>query len=751
MQNLHTSLASLFGFHAFRPRQEDVVQAILDGRDTFTVMPTGGGKSLCYQLPAKLLPGACIVVSPLISLMKDQVDAAVATGLTASAYNSASSVGEKNEARARLRNGTLDLLYVSPERLQLPDFLEFLKGVPISFFAIDEAHCISEWGHDFRPDYLALSSLVTNFPGVPITAFTATATERVANDIMHRLHLRSPLITRASFNRPNLFYQVTPKEDPKNQLLAFLRDHEGESGIIYRITRKNVDKTVAFLQANGIPAQAYHAGLGDKERAETQEAFRRDTCQVVVATIAFGMGIDKPNVRFVVHADLPKNLEGYYQETGRAGRDGEPARCVLFYSRNDIAQLIRFAEGIEDATAREVAKNQLFRMLDFTQKEGCRRKTLLAYFGEELPGDNCGGCDICTGEVEREDATLDVQKLLSAMVRTNCRFGARHCIDIVMGKETSRILSLDHNLLPTFGVGRDRNQHYWYRIMDALLAQGFASIADALLPVPVITETGWAVLRGQQRCAIVRQTESSVKTKRQRKATLNETPVSPFFAILRGERMRLARAGNVPPYVIFSDRTLREMTLVLPDTAEKLLTITGVGEHKLATFGEAFLTLIRDYRKAHPEDAARADNAVREALAPQIAPPKQRQSRARAERSQTASPSPKPARETGDTIRETETLLDEGHSIADVAGIRGLKIITIHSHMEHLVAGGKTFQPERFMAPARLAMFRTLFTAANSWRLAPVVELSKTTRPPMNATFEETRLARILLGGKVGD
>ena len=760
MHNVYSQLASLFGFHAFRPHQENVVRAVLDGRDTFTVMPTGGGKSLCYQLPAKLLPGVCVVVSPLISLMKDQVDAALATGLAASAYNSASSAREKNLARTKLLNSTLDLLYISPERLRLHDFLEFLKTVPISFFAIDEAHCISEWGHDFRPDYLALSSLAAEFPGVPIAAFTATATSRVAKDIMERLRLRNPLVTQASFNRPNLFYQVTPKGDLHKQLLAFLRVHMDESGIIYRTTRKNVDATAAFLTGHGVNARTYHAGLSDKERAETQDAFRNDACRIIVATIAFGMGIDKSNVRYVVHADLPKNIEGYYQETGRAGRDGEPARCVLFYGRGDVAQLMRFAESIDDAQAREASRQQLYRMLEFTQRDGCRRKALLHYFGEEYPENNCGGCDICTGEVEREDATVNVQKLLSAMVRTNCRFGAQHCINIVMGKDTNRILALDHDQLPTFGVGKDRDATYWHSVMDAIMVQGLASIADPMLPVPVITNAGWIVLRGQQRCSIVKQAEKPAKTKRSPKiqpgAERNlETLASPLFAALREERARIAGERGVPPYVIFPDNTLREMAQTLPDSPKRMLELTGVGTHKLAAFGDQILSLIAVYRKEHPEEATAAD------IRQNTPPPAEHKPRqpARKHKKQPVRAPQKPStasrtrhtrplpenRPISDTVRETELLLDTGHSVTAIAAMRALKPATILQHMETLAATGKPFSPEAHMTPSRLAVFRTLFVAAGSWKLALVIELAKSAKPPLALSFEDARLACILL------
>ena len=407
--DLLAALRRIFGYTSFRPQQRDIIRGILDGRDSLSIMPTGGGKSLCFQLPAALRDGVCVVISPLISLMKDQVDAACANGLRAAALNSSLDAAGRGAVHAALREGALDLLYISPERLNVPGFWDTLAALPLAFFAIDEAHCISQWGHDFRPDYLALSGLVERFPGCPVAAFTATATPEVERDILQRLGLRDPLLIRSSFDRPNLFYHVQPKENVHAQLTAFLERHAGESGIVYRSTRKKVEETAAFLQKKGFRAGCYHAGLGDAERARAQEAFRRDECPLMVATVAFGMGIDKPDVRFVAHLDLPKNLESYYQETGRAGRDGDPAHCLLLYSPADMAQLLYFARQSEDEDQRAVAERQAYAMLDYADRNECRRKTLLAYFGEAYQAP-CGGCDVCTGEIREEDYTIEAQK-----------------------------------------------------------------------------------------------------------------------------------------------------------------------------------------------------------------------------------------------------------------------------------------------------------------------------------------------------
>ncbi|MBN2713053.1 MAG: DNA helicase RecQ [Planctomycetes bacterium] len=601
-QSLQQPLAELFGFHSFRPHQEDIVRAVLAGGDAFAVMPTGGGKSLCYQLPAYIMDGVCVVVSPLISLMKDQVDAACANGLRAATLNSTTTPSERTEISAALRGGELDLLYVSPERFNSEGFCDWIKRLHISFFAIDEAHCISEWGHDFRPDYLALSRIVDEFPGIPVAAFTATATPRVSEEIVLRLGLRKPHLVRASFNRPNLFYRVAPKDNLDRQLVDFLRGHEDESGIIYRTTRKNVEATAEMLCGKGINALAYHAGLPDETRAEVQDAFRRDECQVIVATIAFGMGIDKSNVRFVVHGDLPKNIEGYYQETGRAGRDGEAAECALFFGRQDIVQLSRFASCVEDENAREVAMQQLQRMINFSQHDGCRRVALLGYFGEEFPVENCGSCDFCMGEVEREDATVPAQKALSAVVRTGGRFGAGHITDILTGANTERIRQQGHDQLPTYGVGTDKDKSYWRRVMDSLLAQGLTRIQDPQYPTHSITEEGWKVLRGEREVEMLKQAPVSKKGRRG-KASADGPYSIGLFTKLRELRTDLARAGHVPPYVIFSDRTLHDMARHFPDTPDKLLEMNGVGKRKLAVYGTRFLAAIKEYISSNPHES----------------------------------------------------------------------------------------------------------------------------------------------------
>ena len=608
-ETIHATLSEIFGFTTFRPNQEEIVRAILARRNVFAIMPTGGGKSLCYQLPARMLPGVCVVISPLISLMKDQVDAARANGLHAAAFNSTSTIGDKNYIRDALRDNALDLLYISPERFNSEHFLERLKTLSLSFFAIDEAHCISEWGHDFRPDYLALARIGDEFPDVPIAAFTATATLRVAEDIVNRLKLTNPHLTRASFNRPNLFYQVIYKRGLDRQLLDFLRRHPNESGIVYRTSRKKVEETAAFLQLQGFSALPYHAGMTDDVRHTTQEAFRRDDCAIIVATIAFGMGIDKSNVRFVVHGDLPKNIEGYYQETGRAGRDGEPAFCTLFYGRQDIATLTHFADEIEDEHAREIAKEQLRQMIRFAEQDECRRIGLLRYFGEEFPTTRCDFCDICSGDVEREDATLAAQKVLSAIYRTGERFGATHICDVVVGENTEKVRQFRHDQIPTFGVGKDRPKPYWRTVVNALVSQKILAVDDPQFPVLKLTENAWAILRKKQ-CFEMLSRQSRPKSQKSRTFVAHSEPpareANPLserlFQRLRELRKEIATAENLPSYVVFSDKTLREMSLVIPKDRNAFLRISGVGQRKLETYGEAFLVAINEFCRDNDQD-----------------------------------------------------------------------------------------------------------------------------------------------------
>lgn len=593
---VYSALQETFGYTEFRPAQESIVRAVLDRRDAFVVMPTGGGKSLCYQLPARLMEGTALVVSPLISLMKDQVDAANANGLKAAFLNSSQTAEERREAGRALRAGELDLLYISPERFALEGFSDFLRTCRLSFVAIDEAHCISEWGHDFRPDYLALGRLTDVLPELPVAAFTATATFRVQQDIITRLRLRDPLLVRASFNRPNLFYRVQAKHNANEQILAFIEQRSGEAGIVYRTTRASVEETAAYLSAQGINALPYHAGLDDDVRATNQEAFNRDEAQIVVATIAFGMGIDKSNVRFVIHGDLPKNIEGYYQETGRAGRDGDPATCLLLFSYGDIPKIRFFVDKIEDEAEKKRTLRALNDVVSYAGNHVCRRRQLLGYFGETYPESSCGTCDICAGEVARIEATREAQMVLSAIVRTGERFGIGHIIDVVVGADTERIRSLRHNELKTYGVGRDRDKRFWRRVVDGLLAGGLVEFGDSEFPTLVLLPAAREVLAGRQQVFLTKEAPLARRKKKHKSELREEFPTGSdarLFEQLRQLRYQLAKELGVPPYVVFTDRTLHEMARLRPETDSELLKVSGVGSSKLARFGEAFLALIK--------------------------------------------------------------------------------------------------------------------------------------------------------------
>lgn len=699
MKQIHDALHQIFGFRSFRPNQAEIVSALLANRDVFAVMPTGGGKSLCYQLPAHLLDGLCVVISPLISLMKDQVDSAQANGLRAEFLNSSLSGSDRARVFRQLGQGDLDLLYVSPERFAMPEFLEVLKAATISFFAIDEAHCISEWGHDFRPDYLLLAKIIPEFPDAAVAAFTATATHQVATDILTKLGLRDPHLTRASFDRPNLFYQVVPKDNVELQILQFLREHQGESGIIYRTTRKSVEATATFLQEQGVHALAYHAGLTPKQRKENQDRFNRDEVEVVVATIAFGMGIDKSNVRFVLHGDLPKNMEGYYQETGRAGRDGEPAHCRLFFSRGDIVRIRYFIGQIENLEERKVAEQQLFKMVRYCESNVCRRKSLLGYFGETYPKENCRTCDICMGDVERVDATVSAQKIMSAVYRSGQRFGAVHIADIVVGADTAKIRQLGHDKLKTYGAGRDADKKYWRRVIDDLLAQDCLRQNPDNYSALELMPKGQQILLGKKTFEVIRQ-KTVVKGAA---AGSNGDCCMKLFMQLRTERQRLAKLEGVPPFVIFSDRTLREMALYFPDTPEQMAGISGVGSAKLEKYGDNFMTIIEMYKFQHPEEAQQ-----RSILKVPVSVKKGGKKKA------------------GQTVLETRDLARQGLSLDAIASLRGLSEGTISQHIEKLLADdmGNGLNVDKLLEPARRLQIEELFVRYPSSSMKAIIDAS---------------------------
>jgi len=595
--DLLAALKKNFGYDEFRPLQAEIVDDALAGRDVFALMPTGGGKSLCFQLPALLRDGLTIVLSPLISLMKDQVDALQASGIAATFLNS--TLDEK-EARARLRGlygGEYRLLYVAPERLMLDSFLEKAKQWNVAQIAIDEAHCISEWGHDFRPEYRELAKLRTHFPEVPIMSLTATATERVRADILKQLKLRDPRCYVASFNRPNLSYRVMPKAKAYEQVLELIRSRPNESGIVYCASRKTADSLAAKLNADGIKAKPYHAGLETADRAGHQDSFLRDDARVITATIAFGMGINKPNVRFVIHHDLPKNIESYYQETGRAGRDSLPSDCVLLFSAGDVMKQRRFIDEKSEHEQR-IAHEQLRAMVGYAETRECRRATLLRYFGEEFGAPSCDGCDNCLNPRETFDGTVPAQKFLSCVHRIQAKsgfgFGLNHIVEVLTGGNTEAIRQRGHDQLSTFGIGKDMNRNAWQSIGRELLRLELLVAAPGKFATLQLTDTGMAALRERKPITLTKPLEVEERKRPRHRAGEIECD-EVLFERLRVLRRRFADERDVPAYVIFSDVSLREMARDYPTTSMAFGSIPGVGQQKLRDFGESFTAAIADY------------------------------------------------------------------------------------------------------------------------------------------------------------
>ncbi|MFB7332619.1 DNA helicase RecQ [Streptomyces adustus] len=620
------TLHRVFGYGAFRGEQEAIVEHVVAGGDAVVLMPTGGGKSLCYQIPSLVRPGTGIVVSPLIALMQDQVDALRALGVRAGFMNSTQGFDERRTVEAEFLAGELDMLYLAPERLRLDSTLDLLSRGKIALFAIDEAHCVSQWGHDFRPDYLALSLLGERWPDVPRIALTATATRATHQEITQRLNMPTARHFEASFDRPNIQYRIVPKADPKKQLLGFLREeHAGDAGIVYCLSRNSVEKTAEFLTRNGVEAVPYHAGLDAGTRAAHQSRFLREDGLVVVATIAFGMGIDKPDVRFVAHLDLPKSVEGYYQETGRAGRDGQPSTAWMAYGLNDVVQqrkLIQSGEG--DEAFRRRAAAHLDSMLALCETARCRRGQLLAYFGQEPDPAGCGNCDTCLTPPETWDGTVAAQKLLSTVVRLQRergqKFGAVQIVDILMGRRTAKVIQFDHDQLSVFGIGEDLAEGEWRGVVRQLLAQGLLAV-EGDYGTLVLTEDSGAVLRREREVALRKEpkkpaaarTGSSGRGERKPKAAAAELPeeLLPAFEALRAWRAEQAREQGVPAYVIFHDATLREIVTVWPTSVAQLGGVGGVGEKKLATYGEGVIAVLAAQDGTPKAESAPAGDADR--------------------------------------------------------------------------------------------------------------------------------------------
>ncbi|MEG4216370.1 DNA helicase RecQ [Microcoleus sp. Pol14C6] len=672
--SLEQALKHFFGYDSFRPGQQEIVEAALQKRDMMIVMPTGGGKSLCFQLPALLKPGLTVVVSPLIALMQDQVEALQDNGIGATFLNSTLSSQETRSRETAILEGKIKLLYVAPERLLGERFLPFLDIVAnklgISAFAIDEAHCVSEWGHDFRPEYRQMQRVRDRYPDIPIMGLTATATERVRQDIIQQLTLRNPYIHVASFNRPNLYYEVRPKTKHSFAEVLQIIQKKGGSGIIYCLSRKKVDEVAYKLQQSGIQALPYHAGMSDVDRATNQTRFIRDDVQVMVATIAFGMGINKPDVRFVIHYDLPKNLEGYYQESGRAGRDNEPAHCSLFFGYGDVKTIDYIIEQKPDPQEQRIARQQLRRVINYAESTDCRRTIQLSYFGDSFPG-NCGQCDNCCNQKPVEDWTIEAMKFLSCVARCQEKFGMNHIIDVLRGSKNQKILQYQHHQLSTYGIGKDRSAEEWKKLSRSLLNQGFLDEKTDGFPILKLNEKSWEIMKRQRTVEIAIEPQREVQGKVRSLAV----EVEALFTILRTLRKQIADEQFVPPYVVFADKSLRDMAEKRPQNLREFEEVYGVGSNKRDKYGKVFLEAIRTFcqEQGLPSGAASSEAANLPNLA-NVASYSQMQ---------------------------TWELYRQGLTVQGIANARGMSPNTISGHLIELMEMGREVDINLLVEPER--------------------------------------------------
>ena len=705
---IHQALKHFFGYDSFRLNQQTIIETVLNGHDVLAIMPTGGGKSICYQLPAVLLPGLTIVISPLIALMKDQVDALQANGIPAAYLNSTQSNEEQHQITEAVRSGTIKLLYMAPERLFSNEsrFVQFLSTLKCSLFAIDEAHCISQWGHDFRPEYLQLAFLKQNFPSVPVIALTASADDVTQKDIAEKLKLQQPAKFVSSFNRANIKYYIQPKRNTIEQIANYLDKHKDDSGIIYALSRSSTERIAEQLNGMGYQASYYHAGMSNVERSNVQEAFQRDDKKIIVATIAFGMGIDKSNVRYVIHYDVPKNMEGYYQETGRAGRDGLPSDALMFYSSGDIMKLLRFITIDENPAQTAVLKKKLFQMKEFAEAESCRRQYILNYFGEPAPA-YCGGCDYCLSDLEQREATIEAQKLLSAIVRTGERFGAEYIIDFLRGSQSAKIIDA-HKQLKTYGIGKDVKREDWQVIIKQLLQQRLLSQTDDIYPTLVLNEASQRILKGEQKVTLVLK-----KPKEEILVTDVPQHHEELLRELKQIRQGIASQENVPAYIIVGDNTLLEIATYLPKDFTELRRISGFGDYKVEKYGPSFMSAIKQFITSNKlESKMHLKSAKRE----------------RAKKEKEA---------VGNTHRTTLSLFQQGFDMAAIAEKRGLSLTTIEGHLATFVTLGE-LKATDIIAKRKLDAILTLIKQTGETRATkPLKDLL-----PDEYSYGEIRIAQ---------